>query len=157
MGTSTNCSALRGRRHAERCGIRVQRDLGHGDNLLNKRGRVALLQEFHHLVSQLRHRHIEDLHVRQDVHNVRRGVPQNLRLWPHLNESCRPGGKHIPVVVHAEVHRAWRPEGEESSGPRRCSCRSPPPCSWPCSVSLGRRGLGQEHGDGWPFVTKELA
>ena len=52
----------------------VKRDLGHGDNLLDNRRRVDLLWEFHHLVPQLRHKHIEDLNVRHDVHDVRRGV-----------------------------------------------------------------------------------
>ena len=89
----------------------VQRDPWHGDDLLDKRRRVDLLQEFHHLVSQLRHKHIEDLHGRQDVHNVRHGVPLYSRQWPHLNKRCRPGGKHVPVVVQPVVLRACRPGG----------------------------------------------
>ena len=86
----------------------VQRDHGHGDNLLNRR-RVDLLQHLHHLSLHLRHRQIKNLHVRQDVDNVHRGVPLYPWLWPHLDERWRPGGKHVLFVVHPVVHRACRP------------------------------------------------
>ena len=44
--------------------------------------------------------------MRHDVLDARRAVPLYPRQWPHLNERCRLGGKHVPVVVHPVVLRA---------------------------------------------------
>ena len=87
----------------------VRRDLRHGDNLLDKRRRVDLLHEFHHLSPHLRHQNIENLNRHEGLEDLLHGVPLDPRLWPHLNERCRPGGKHVPVVVKSKVHRACRP------------------------------------------------
>ena len=87
----------------------VQKVLGHGDNLLVKRRRVDLLQEFHHLVPL-------------SPTASHRGSARTARC-PRCAPRCAAvtlGWPHVPVVVHPVVLRACRP-GEESSGPWRCS------------------------------------
>ena len=112
----------------------VKRDLGHGDNLLVQRRRIDLLHEFNHLFPlHLRHRIIEDLHEGREIHDVRRSVPQNpgsgrtstrgvgraARTSPSSSTCCTP---------------CLPPWGEESSGPRQSSSRSP--LSWPLPSSV---------------------
>ena len=112
---------------------------------------------FRHPVPQLRHKHIKDLHLRHDVLDVRRGVPQNPWLWPHLNERCRPGSKHVPIVKQTEVHRACRHGGRSllargvvhlALPPGPCHRRSP----WSCVVVA----LGKGHRDAQAFMPQEL-
>ena len=88
----------------------VQRDLRHFDNRLRTGQHVELLHEFDDLFPpHLRHRSIENLDRHKGLDNLLRGVPLDPQLWPHLNERCRPGGKHIPLVEQVKVHRACRP------------------------------------------------
>ena len=155
MGTSTNCSAFCGRQTAERCGIRSREILGTAITCSTS----ARAQEVHHPVTQLRHRHIEDLHVRHDVLDVRRCVPLCNWQWPHLNKRCRPGGKHVPVVVQTEVHLACRP-GERSllahGVVHLVTLLSPGPCHRRSPWSSVVRKLGKGHCDAQAFVAKEL-
>ena len=52
---------------------------------------IVLLHEFHQLPSQLRHRHIENLHVRQDVNDVQHSVPLDPQLRPlRLQQQVGP-------------------------------------------------------------------
>ena len=156
MGTSTNCSAFCGRRRStKRCGIGSREILGTAMTYLLDRRRVDLLQHFHLLVLHLRHRHIEDLHIGQVVDDVLHSVPQIPLLWPHLHERCRPGGKHVPIVVQRKVLCAYRVEVEESSGPWHSSSRLSPNPGTGCPLApwggMVRR-FSQGHGDGHPLI-----
>ena len=85
------------------------RHLGHFDNLVGKR-HIAASKNCHQLVHHLRHRIGESRNQRNDVSNLLHGAPQNPHhLRPLLIKSQRPGGKHVPFVVHPEVLRACRP------------------------------------------------
>ena len=80
---------------------------------------------------------------------MRTGVPLNPLLWPHLSKICRPGGKHVPVVVQTEAHRACRPGGRSllARGVVHLTLLSPAPghtlSPWGGVVV----SLGQERGD----------
>ena len=69
----------------------------------------VLLDDLRH---DVRHFHQFTTHLRHcDVENELEAaatVPLVPHLQPHLNERCRPGGKHVPVVVRPVVHRACR-------------------------------------------------
>ena len=85
-------------------------------------------------------------------------MPQDPRLWPHLNERCRPGGKHVPVVVHPVVLRACRPGGRShlARGVVHLALLPPGPCHRRSPWSRMVRKLGKGHCDAQAFVAKEL-
>ena len=105
VGTSTNCSTLRGRRHAERCGIGSREIVGTA-----KPARQAAACR-----SSAAHPPPDSPYAAQAHRGsarkarCQRCAPLRPRLWPHLNERCGPGGKHIPIVVQSKVHRTCRP------------------------------------------------
>ena len=82
----------------------VQRDLGHCDNLYGGHS-VEPLHEFHQLVPQLRHRHIENLHEGAVV---------------------VAGGSQGPPRPPGSAQQTWQEENLEDSSPLQ-KFRQPPP------------------------------
>ena len=79
-------------------------DLGHVDNLLDGQLRVQRPEEVHQLLSQLRHRSIENLHERADDVLMLHGVPQYPLLWPRVQDWPWPQPCGV-FVKQLEVHR----------------------------------------------------
>ena len=89
-----------------------RRDLGHFDNLLDGCLHVNEPEDVHQLFSHLRHRHIEYLHVRQDVDDVLRRVPMDPLLpTSNLRQRCWPvpSGERAPGTWPCSTSRASLP------------------------------------------------
>ena len=146
VGTSTNCSARRGRRRGQRCGIRSGEILGTAITCSSSAGASIFWRKSSTCSPpHLRHRIIEDLHEGRQIHEVRHGLPQNPLQWPHLNQVTAGQQAH-PLNRPAYSTLCLPPWVEGSSGPWRCSSRSPPPLLLPSSVSVGLCGATSQQG-----------
>ena len=116
----------------------VLREFGHLDNLLGGHSDERL-HEFHHLVPNC-----GTGTSRICTYGKISTMCAAVCLRPHLNERCRPGGKHVSVVVH----RACRPGRRSllahgvvhlvtlSPGP----CRRRSPWSWVMQLLASMHG-----------------
>ena len=101
------------------------------------------LHEIHQLATHLRHKHIENLHVRHNIDDVLSSVPLNRSLRPRLKQ-CR--GPHLSLSASSSSY-SWKNAWEvESSGTWPCTSSRDslllPWSWWLSSVSVGRRASG---------------
>ena len=121
-----NCSALRERRQTERCGTLSMEILGTAITCSTSAG-ASISRKRSTTQSPNCGTSTPRICTYGTMSSMCAAVCHlNPRQWPHLNKRCRPGGKHVPIVVQPVVTPCLPPWGEESSGPWRCSSRSPP-------------------------------
>ena len=132
-------------------------DLGHVDNLFDGQLRVKKPEEVHQLLSQLRHRSIENLHKRADDVLMLHGVLQHPLLRPRVQDWPRPQ----PCGVFVKQHKVHRIPGHSflrrdvrglcTGGPLSpCGFVQVAPLTSLCAVVSGHR---QCHCDGLLLMT----
>ena len=131
VGNSTNCSARRGRRRGQRCGIWSREILGTAMTLLVKRRRVDLLEEIQYLFSPSA---AQNHRGSARTARCRRCAPRCAAEPPAVASPQR--GVSAGRQARPRRRPTWStpclpPWGEESFGPWRCSSRRTP-LSWPC-------------------------